>query len=127
MTEKRKITKRQEQALRLVHHDFIGLSRTEAAKKMNIGISALNKLLAAVKKVLPQFFPLLSKIEMKCYHLYAAEGWSVSEIANHLGKSQTTIYESLVRARSKGMFFSDVKGRVLSYEPSMDNDIKEQF
>ena len=126
---KRLITEKQEQALRLCHQDFDGLSREEAAKRMGISQSALSGLLARVKKN-PRFqayFPILTKVEAERYHLYMTEGWSVKDIAEHFGLTPGSIYEALQRARDKGMFFTEAKGRVLSYDESMDAHIKQQF
>ena len=124
---KRFITEKQEQALRLCHQDFDGLSQIEAAEKMGISRRAICKLLAAVEKVLPDYFPILTKYEAKIYHYYMVEGWPVKEIAEYMEKSQRTIQLTLRRARDKGMFFSDVKGRVLSYDESMDAHVKQKF
>ena len=124
---KRLITEKQEQALRLCHQDFEGLSQEEAAKQMDISKSAINKLLAAVKKVMPQYFPLLTKFEMKQYHLFMIEGWSIAAIAEYFELTPNSIYKTLQRARDKRMFFSDAKGRVLQDDSSMDGSIKQQF
>ena len=124
---KRLISEKQEIALKLCHQDFGGLDQTEAAERMGISQQAMNKLLAAVEKVLPQYFPLLTKQEAERYHLYMVEGWSVDEIAEHFGLTPRSVYYALQRARDKGMHFTEAKGRVLSYDESMDDDIKEQF
>ena len=124
---KRLITKREEQIFKLVHHDFGGLSQVEAAQQLGISRSTISHALARVKKTLPQYFPILTKLEAKCYHYYMIEGWSVFDIAEYMDKSQNMIYETLHRARDKGMFFTEAKGRVLSYDESMDAKIKEQF
>ena len=124
---KRLITEKQEQVLRLCHQDFQGLGQIEAANEMGISQSALSSLLAEVKKILPQFFPLLTKLEAQLYHYYMVGGWNVDEIAIHMDKSQNAVYKGLKRAKDKGMYFTEAKGRVLSYEPSMDGDIKQKF
>jgi len=71
---KRSITKKQEQALQLCHQDFGGLEQIEAAERMNISQQAISKLLAVVKKVLPQYFPIITKLEAQIYHYYMVEG-----------------------------------------------------
>ena len=124
---KRLITEKQEQALRFCHQDFDGLDQAEAAKRMGISQQAISKLLAAVEKIMPQFFPILTKLEAKVYHWYAVEGWPVSEIAECTGQSEDATYKTLQRARDKGMYFTEAKGRVLSYDPSMDVDVKQKF
>lgn len=124
---KRLITERQEQALRLCHQDFDGLPPEEAAERMNISPSAVNRLLVKVKEVMPSYFPILTGLEARIYHFYMAEDWPVDEIAEHFGLTPNSIYKTLKRARDKGMFFTETKGRILSYEPSMDAKVKEQF
>jgi len=123
----RKITQKQEEALRLCHHDFAGLTQTEAAEKMGISQPTLSKLLAAAGKVLPEFFPILTKLEATCYHNYIVEGWSVADIAEVVGKQESAVYDALKRARAKGQFFPEAKRRVLQYNPDMDNNVKQKF
>ena len=53
---KRLITKRQEEAIRLCHPDFGGLSTKAAAKEMGIKQRAVQQLLQSAKKVAPQLF-----------------------------------------------------------------------
>lgn len=124
---KRLITKREEQIFKLVHHDFDGLSQIEAAQQLGISRSTVSHALARVKKVLLQYFPILTKLEAKCYHYYMIEGWSVFDIAKYIDKSQNMIYEALHRAKNKGMYFTEAKGRVLSYDESMDAHVKQKF
>lgn len=76
---------------------------------------------------MPQFFPILTRLEAKCYHLFMTEGWPVDEIADHLGQETNAVYKTLQRAKDKGMFFNEVKGRVLSYTSKMDANVKKQF
>lgn len=125
---KRKITEKQEQALRLCHHEFGGLTQAEAAEKMGITQPALSELLAAVKKVMPEWFPILTKFEAKCYHIYIDEGFTIPFVAVQVGKSQSAVYDALKRTRAKGQFFPEAKRKVLQYNPSMhDNQIKQKF
>ena len=124
---KRLITKKQEQILRACHQDFDGLTQSGAAEKLGIPQSVVSDALSRIEKVMPQMFPILTRLEAKRYHLYAVEGWSVDEIAEHFGVTSDSIYKALQRAKDKGMYFSDAKSRVLSYNPGMDANIKKQF
>ena len=124
---KRSITKRQEQILRLVHHDFDGLTQAEAAQRLNVSQSAISNALKRIKKIMLQMFPILSKLEAQTYHLFMTEGWPINEIAEHLDQSINAIYKTLQRAKDKGMYFSDTKGRVLSYNPKMDAHVRKTF
>ena len=124
---KRLITSRQEQILCLVHHDFGGLTQAEAAKKLGISQQVVSDILKRIEKILPQMFPILTKIEAERYHLYVVEGWSVNEIAEHFDLPSRSIYYALRRAQDKGMYFTEAKGRILSYDESMDGHIKQKF
>lgn len=124
---KRLITERQERIFRACHHYFDGLSQAEAAMKLHVSQQTISNTLKQVEKVLPEFFPLLTKLEIKCYHLYAAEGWDVEAIAEYLNTTPNSVYKALQRARDKGMCFTEPRGRVLSYSPEMDDSVKERF
>ncbi|KKN19135.1 hypothetical protein LCGC14_0948910 [marine sediment metagenome] len=124
---KRAITKRQEQILRLVHHDFDGLSQTEAAVKLGVNQSVISDALKRVEKAFPHFFPILTRLEAERHHLYCVEGWSVEEIAEHFEVTPDSIYKALQRAKGKGACFTEPKGRVLSYSPDMDADVVYKF
>ena len=119
---KRLITKRQQEILMCVHHDFQGLSREEAAKKLGISSRAINKALEAVKRVLPQYFPLLTKLEIKCYHFYTGDGWKVQEIAEYMEISIDSVQNALRRAKNKGMWWPKGLGRRKSWD-----DLKEKY
>ena len=130
---KRLLTKRQEQALRLCHHDFDGLTQKAAAKIMGIAQKNVHQLLERVKKVLPQYFPIIMKQEAEIY-CYYMEGWSWDMIAEHLGLTKRAVYFTLGRARRKGMHFANPKGRVLSLDQfkisnsdSWDEKVKRKF
>jgi len=126
MENKRLITKRQEEALRLCHQDFEGLEQAEAAERMNISQQAICKLLARVKKIMPDYFPILTKLEAQVYHYYMIEGWEVNDIAEYIEKSPDAIYKALQGARAKGKFFRG-KGKMLQYKPWMDAQVKHKF
>lgn len=122
------ITERQLQALKLCHHDFEGLTMTEAAMRMGISTVAVCKLLARVKEKIPQYFPLMTKLEVKCYHHLTVDGWPIHEIANKYETNIWSIYRALQRCRDKGLPFPGTTGKVFSYNPDeMDGVVKEKF
>ena len=128
---KRLITKRQEEALKLCHHDFSGLTQEEAAKEMGITQSAVNDLLNRVKKVAPQLVPILTKHEFKIYNYYIEKNWSVTEIAEHFNLTESAIYATLIRAKKKGMVFPLAIGRIEFIEEigkeNVDFRVKHKF
>jgi DNA-directed RNA polymerase specialized sigma24 family protein len=124
---KRHITERQEQALRLVHHDFGGHSQQEAAEIMGVTLQAVCKLLKKVKKAMPHLFPILTKQEAKCYHYLTVDGWSPNEIAEHMGITADAVYKTFRRCKAKGKSFPGAHGKVLRYDESMDGEVIEKF
>ena len=125
--EKPKLTERQKQALELCHHDFAGLDQQEAAEIMGVSQAVVSKLLAKVKKVLPDFFPILSKQEAMCHHHLTVDGWSPNDIATHLEISLNAVYLTFKRCKDKGLPFPGPHGKVLRYDESMDNEVIEKF
>ena len=125
--EKRLITEKQEEAFRLCHHDHEGLTEAEAAERMGITQQAISKLLAKVKEVAPQLFPIMTKQQAKCYHHLTVDGWSPQEIADHLGVSVNAVYLTFRSYKGKGLAFPGPRGNVLQYEEWMDNIVKEKF
>jgi len=125
--DKRLITEKQERILRACHCDFDGLTQAEAADKLGINQSTVSNALKCIEKIIPDFFPILTKLEAKCYHLYMIEGWDVDDIAEHFGVTPDSIYKTLKRAKDKGMFFSNAKGCILAYSPNMDGNVKNKF
>lgn len=124
---KRLITKQQEQIFKACHHDFDGLTQVEAAQQLGVSQSVISNALKRIEEIMPEFFPILSKLEAKCYHLYMIEGWNVEDIAEHFGLTPNSVYKTLKRTKDKGMFFTDAKGRVLQYSPNMDASVKKRF
>ena len=119
--DKRLITKRQEEALRLCHQDFEGLPQDAAAARMGISQQAISKLLAACEKVAPQLFPILTKQEARLYHCYMVEGWSPEEMVradNNAGGDLTlnAVYKTFQRCKAKGLKFPGGRGKVLQLQ-----------
>ena len=57
---KRNITQKEEEAIRLVHHEFKGLTVYQAARVMQVSPAHIGKLLQSAKKKAPQLFPILT-------------------------------------------------------------------
>jgi len=118
----------QEQIFRACHHYFDGLTQVEAAEKLHISQSAVSDVLKQVEKIMPEFFPILTKLEAQIYHLYGTEGWNIEEIAEHFGLTPNSVYKTLKRTKDKGMCFNKPKGRVLQYDPIIhDHQAKKKF
>ena len=126
MNEKRIITERQEQAYRLCHHDFGGKTITEAAEIMGISQRAVSYLLNKLKKTSPQLFPILTICQKQVYDLWL-EGRSRCCIAERLGVTESTI-KSIINCVNKKFGYEVLRrDKTLSYDGSMDNNVKQKF
>ena len=116
--DKRLISKKQEQALKLCHHGHLGLPQDAAAAHMGISQQAISKLLAACEKVAPQLFPILTKQEAWLYHCYMVEGWSPEEMVRASCGNLTfnAVYKTFQRCKAKGLKFPGGRGKVLQLQ-----------
>lgn len=135
MANKRLLTLREEQAYRLVHQDFEGLSKAVAAKKMNIGIGQVRRLLASVRKKAPQLFPILTPLQAKIVkYCEAHPALSYKECAEFLKMSSKNFYSIISRLKRRGKINWNIYGsernvikHIASYETFMDDKIVEKF
>jgi len=116
---------------RLCHHDFCGLSTSDAAEVMGTDVRTVQRHLVAVREVAPQLFPILPQRSAKIYFLFTVENMTASEIAHKLCISVKTVNELLWRLykdrHETGLFFRSGSRRRIAYEPWMDSHIKQEF
>lgn len=122
---KRKLSHKQELAIRLCHHDFKGLSQKQAAEEMGISIQAVSALLKSVKKIAPQLFPILTKEQVAVKRLAIDAGESREEVAEALGISVGRVKEILHQLTQKNIAY--IPTHVVAYSPHMDSQIREKF
>lgn len=123
----RLITENQELAFRLCHHDHQGLNQSQAAEILEVDQATISRWLAKVEEVMPQFFPILSTQEAKCYHYLIVDGWSPNEIAEHMEITKDAVYHTFQRCKGKGLPFPGPHGKVLRYVPEMDDKVVTKF
>lgn len=95
------ITKKMEQAYRLCHHDFEGLSTQDAAEQMGVSQRAVQRLLCRLEGVAPQLFPILTKIQARTWHLFVQEAMSYGQIAELEDISPGSVARRLKNVRRK--------------------------
>lgn len=125
----REITELEEQAYRLCHHDFDGLTVIEAAGKMGAFEHIVRRLLKSLKRKAPQLFPILTKRQFLIYKLRTEKGHTQQEIAGILQTTQSNVQEALDRMKDQGMPGLNVEGLgdTVSYDGSMDKHVKQRF
>lgn len=126
---KRLISKKQEQAYRLCHHEFGGYTTQEAAEIMGVSVRTVERLLKSMEAKVPQLFPILTEIQWLIYQMYVNKGLTEQEIANFLSSTQSTISEMLNKLKKKGMFIPEQSGLrdMVNYEKGMDSHIITKF
>ena len=125
----RQITKQEEQAYRLCHHEFEGKTIKEAAVLMSIHVSKVRRLLKSMKRKSPQLFPILTKRQYMILKLYLGNGDSQQIIARKLKTTQSNIAATIQRMKEKGIEGLDISGvgNTVSYTPDMDKHVKQKF
>lgn len=98
---KRLITKKQEKAYRLCHHDFEGLSAEEAAERLGISVRAINRTLERLEKIAPQLFPILSVRQAEMWARFYHGGQTCEVIAEELEETVEAVIEVLQRVKKR--------------------------
>ena len=120
---KRTITKSEEQAIRLCHHDHGGKSIEEAAKILDCTVDNVKKQLRNARKKAPQLFPILTPRHRAILTMYD-QHLSRAAIMEGLGISEKVLEREVTFLRAHGRLFNRVPDQ---YRASMDGDVKEVF
>jgi predicted transcriptional regulator len=123
--KKRRITKRQEQAYRLVSGEFEGLSVREAAKKMGISRTAVYNLLDRLNEEVPELFPILDWREALTLEMLqrGVKNFTIAEVLGINCSGVTTIIASLVEKKR----WSKRKTFVFSFNTDMEKFVVKKF
>ncbi|MCP5019624.1 MAG: hypothetical protein GY938_30725 [Ketobacter sp.] len=139
---KRNLTKKEEQVLRLHHHDFGGLSIDDTATEMGVGRDTVVEHLRCIKKKTPQLFPILAPIHraiLEAYDqgafelrnhpqkdepMYEWQRPSRKAVAEGLGISGSLLDEAIRFLHKHGFLWNR---RMAQFDPSMDSQVKERF
>jgi len=98
---KRLLTKREEEIIRLCHHDHGGLGVEEAAHQLGISISTVKRHLQRIKHKAPQLFPILTPLHRAILERYDRGDFELQDEGPHKGEyvwkrpSQKAIAEAL--------------------------------
>lgn len=121
---KRNLTKAEEKVIRLIHHDFKGLTVCEAARVIQVTEAYVRELLQSVKKKAPQLFPILTPKQVAVLRGYENNA-SQETIAAGLGVSVYTV-KRIVSFLRRHKFLEN-KPKIVSYTPLHDNQVVQKF
>lgn len=127
---KRLITKRQEQIFRLCHHDFAGLSDKAAAVILDTTASNVRNILATIRRVAPQLFPILTQKQQEVWWLWIDFGLTFREIADYLNISFDAVKNRIKRIQTKLEIrvYGHRQQPDVYYTPEIhDHQIKQKF
>lgn len=116
---KRLITKKQEEVYRLCHHDFGGLTPEEAAERLGIHPRKVYELLARMKKIAPQLFPIIPRENAEAWGLWFEGGLHCLEIAERMGITESAVIQRLQHIKEK-MGFTHIDTSKRYRPPSLD-------
>ena len=123
---KRVITELEEKVIRLVHHDFKGLTQAEAAQRLDVSQSLISETLTRVKKKAPQLFPILTKQQDVIKRCIADWGFTHQGVAKLLDVSKDTIDSTVATMKAKGVYFEKPR-KTIRYETYHDEQVKQRF
>lgn len=118
----RLITKQEEKAVKLCHHDFRGLTTAKAAIKMGISQRRVQQLLQNVSLKAPQLFPILTLRQIQIRDYINENGFTFEQIAKELDVSICTVSGWVETLKKKGVCLERRKPTV-HYENWMDDKI----
>lgn len=122
---KHTLTDQEARAIRLVHHDLMGLTHKDAAKQMDIGVRRLDSILQSARIKAPQLFPILTQNQNIVYKAIMDDGNDRQSIAFHSEWPIKKVDAIIAQLRKKGVSLTVPK--TVRYEPHMDGQVKRRF
>ncbi len=116
----------EEKVIRLIHHNFEGLTQTEAAKQLNVSQAQVSRAVHHIEEVAPQLFPILTKRQAYIKDCIVEEGLTHKQIATILKISEGTLNSQVATLKAKGVYFEKPK-KTVRYKAHHDKDIKHKF
>ncbi|MFA5153010.1 MAG: hypothetical protein WC554_10650 [Clostridia bacterium] len=122
---KRNLTIQEEELIRLIHHEFMGLEPKTAAASMGIPVRKVYSLIEKIKCKAPQLFPILTAAQFKVYKLLVEDGLNYEEVAKKMRLSVKQVDNIVRYLHAKG--FRTEQPKTVRYENFMDDKVVERF
>ncbi len=127
LTDKdRVITKREEEIIRLLHHDFEGLTEDEAAERLGCTQQNISDAVARLKTKAPQLFPMMTSKQKFVYDCITEKDLKYDEIAMLLQVDKRAVNRVIEQLKLKGIKISRAT-KTQRYEDYLDSEIREKF
>lgn len=131
----RNITEFEEEVLRCVHHQFLGMTQEEAAEHLKVSPMKISRTLTDLEersktcKPIACMFPILTRLQHLVHMAITKRGETVDVIAKELDSTVEAINDAVAKLKAKGIRMpkrSDAP-KTMSYTPSMDRDVKSKY
>ena len=123
---KRILTKQEETAIRLSHHDFVGLTTDKAAEIMGVSQRRVQQLLQSAEQKAPQLFPILTKHQAEIKWLINEAGLTFEQVAEVLKVTPNSVSNTVKVLKEKDVYIERRK-KTVQYQDWMDGQVKEKF
>ncbi len=124
-TSSRILSKTEELAIRLCHHDHGGESIEDTAVYMDMTFAQVKKVLRRTEKKAPQLFPILFPIHREVLELCSVSPrLTRAEVRARTGMSQGKLGRMVTVLRKHGVL---INRKPDQYRPHMDKYIREKF
>lgn len=120
-----KFTTQETEAILLVHHDHLGLTRKKAAENMKISQARLSEVLKSARLKAPQLFPILTHEQNNVRWAIMEMGQDRQTCAIWWNWSIKKVDNIIAQLRSKGISLTVPK--TVRYEPHMDGQVRKRF
>lgn len=121
--KKRILSHLEEKIIRLVHHDFGGLSIDETALMLQLVPNEVRQRLREIEKLAPQLFPILTPQHRAILLMYDKH-MSRASIAVALGITEQDLHKEIAFLRKHKFLFNR---KMDQYDPLMGGHVKERF
>ena len=123
-----RLNKQEALVVQACHHGLDALPAGEAAKKLDVSVRTIQRLLKSAEKKAPQLFPILSANQAQILHWYTVEGMSVSQIAMMKDVNESTVYATIAKLRDKKVLNDDRPSRPVSFdEAAMSGSVVKKW
>lgn len=120
---KRILTQDEETVIRLVHHDFAGVSVEVAATQMGCSVRKIKGLLRSAERKAPTMFPIITPRQRAIIEMYG-QHMSRESVMAGLEIGITTLEKEVTFLREHKLLWNRKPDQYRSW---MDGDIKEKF
>ena len=122
----------EEECIRMVHHEFAGLTQAEAAKVMGVSEAKVSRAISAMQersktiRAIRVLFPILTQHQYRVYQLVVEQGKTFKETAKITELSISAVKNVITAIKEKGQFIpGPLNPR--SYKTGMDKEVCDKY